>query len=190
MLTAIVQSVFRPGAFVQNPEGRVLIHKDGWLLIVVRWLYYAILFLFRDYHSRWTPFVPTPFGLDMDTYATLQRALALPFGLVLMLALSLSLAAYLRRIKLDVPVVTVLNILGPTFFLPFVIVQPIDQVIIALWGWHIVPVSIVHTIALVWESWATMEIVSSMKGLKISQKTVGIAVLSAIWMLVTGPLWR
>ena len=190
MLTAIVQSVFRPRAFVQNPKGQALIHKYGWLLIVVRWLYYSILFLFRDYHGRWTPFVPTPFGLDMDAYATLQRALALPFGLVLMLTLSLSLAVYLRSIKQSLPVVTVLNILGPTFFLPFVIVQPIDQMIIALWGWHIVPVSIVHTIALVWESWATMEIVSSMKGLKISQKTVGIAVLSAIWMLVTGPLWR
>jgi hypothetical protein len=190
MLTAIVQSVFRPASFVQNPKGQALIHRHGWLLIVVRWLYYSILFLFRDYHGRWAPFVPTPFGLDMDTYASLQRALALPFGLVLMLALGLSLAAYLRFIKKSVPVVTVLNILGPTFFLPFVIVQPIDQVIIVLWGWHIVPVSIAHTAVLVWESWATMEIISSMTALRGSQKVAGIAVLSAAWMLVTAPVWR
>ncbi len=190
MLTAIVQSVFRPRLFVLNPNGQALIHRYGWLLIIVRWLYYSILFLFRDYHGRWTPFVPPPFGLDMDTYATLQRALALPFGLALMLTLSLSLAAYLRIIKKGLPVVTVLNISGPTFFLPFVVVQPIDQLIIALWGWHIVPVSIAHTVVLVWESWATMEIVSSLKALKVSQKVVGTAVLSAAWMLVTAPVWR
>ena len=190
MLTAIVQSVFRPSAFVQNRKGQALIYKYGWLLIVVRWLYYSILFLFRDYHGRWAPFVPAPFGLDMDTYAALQRALALPFGLALMLTLSLSLATYLRIIKKSVPVVTVLNILGPTFFLPFVAVQPVDQVIIAVWGWALVPVSIAHTAVLLWESWATMEIVSSMTALKGSQKVVGIAVLSAAWMLVTAPVWR
>jgi len=118
------------------------------------------------------PFVSPPFGLDMNSYATLQRTLALPFGLVLMLTLSLSLVAYLCSIKKSVPVIAVLNILGATFFLPFVLVQPVDQVIIAIWGWSLVPVSIVHTSELLWESRATLEIISSMKTLQASQKVV------------------
>jgi hypothetical protein len=63
----------------------------------------------------------------------------------LMLTLCLSLAAYLRLIQKTVPLITVLNLLGPTFFLPFVVVQPVDQVIIAAWGWALVPASIAHT---------------------------------------------
>ena len=45
-------------------------------------------------------------------------------------------------------------------------------------------------VVLLWESWAAMEIVSSISALKVSQKVVGIAVLSAAWMLVTAPVWR
>ena len=52
------------------------------------------------------------------------------------------------------------------------------------------PVSIAHTVVLLWESWATMEIISSRKPLQASQKVVGIVVLSAAWMLVTGLVWR
>jgi hypothetical protein len=104
--------------------------------------------------------------------------------------LSLALTAYLRLVQKSMPVVTVLNISGPTFFLPFVVVQPVDQMIIAVWGWALVPVSIIHTAVLLWESWATLEIISSLKALQASQKVVGIVVLAAVWMLVTGPVWR
>jgi hypothetical protein len=62
--------------------------------------------------------------------------------------------------------------------------------IIAVWGWALAPVSIAHTVVLVWESWATMEIISSMNPLQASQKVVGSVVLSAVWMLVTVPVWQ
>jgi len=66
----------------------------------------------------------------------------------------------------------------------------VDQLIIAIWGWALVPVSIAHTVVLLWESWATMEIISSMKPLQASQKIVGMVVLSAARLLGTGRVWR
>ena len=115
----------------------------------------------------------------------------MPFGLVLILTLSLSLAACLRVIQKNVPDATVLNISGPTFSLPFVMVQPVDQLIIAVWARALVPVSIAHTcLVLLWDNWATLQIHSSLKTLRVSQTVVGIVVLSTAWMLVTGPVWR
>jgi len=54
-----------------------------------------------------------------------------------MLLLSLALGAYLRFIKKRVSVFILLNILGTTFFLPFVLVQPIDLVMIAFISWKL-----------------------------------------------------
>ena len=190
MLTAIYQSVFRPSSLVENQRAYDFVRRYGWILIVVRWLYYSILFQFRDYHGRWSPFWPPPFGLDTDTYAKLQRSLSLPFGVVFMLVLSISLAAYLRVIQKTTSVVTVLNILGVTFFLPFVLAQPVDQVIIALIGWKLVLVTVIHTALLFWESWAATEIISSTNELRVSQKVTGTVILSVVWILIAGSLWR
>jgi hypothetical protein len=74
-----------------------------------------------------------------------------PFGLVLMLTLSLSLAAYLRIIRRSVPLLTMLNILEPTFVLPLVLVQPVDQLISAHWDWALILVSIAYIVVLLWE---------------------------------------
>lgn len=190
MLTAIYQSVFKPHSLVDNQRAYDFVRRYGWVFIVVRWLYYSVLFQFRDYHGRWSPFWPPPFGLDMAAYANLQRSLALPFGIVLMLALSIGLAAYLGIIKKKVSVATTLNILGMTFFLPFVLVQPVDQVVIALVGWKLIPVTAIHTVLVLWESWAAIEVISSVNELKVPERVVGTVILSVVWILIAGSLWR
>ena len=190
MLNAIYQSVFKPRSLVENQMGYNRVVRYGWMFIVVRWLYYSVLFLFRDYHGHWPAFVSPPFGLDIEFYADLQRVLALPFGLLLMFVLSLSLVAYLQVIDKRIRILTVLNILGVTFFLPFVLVQPIDYLFVAFLGWEMVPVAIVHTIILFWESWAAAEVIAGKIHLKVSEKCVGISVLTVVWMLITGMVWR
>lgn len=190
MLKAISQAVFKPRLLLGNQRGFNYLMQYGWVLIIVRWLYYTVLFQFRDYQVRWAPFVHTPFDIEIGTYAALQKTLSLPFGIVLMLILSLSLVAYLQAINKKVSFCTVLNILGTTFFLPFVLVQPIDQMIIALIGWKLAPVVVVHTAVLIWESWASLEVISIDMELKNHEKLIGITILSVIWILVNGPFWR
>jgi hypothetical protein len=160
------------------------------MLIIVRWLYYSIIFTFRDYHGLWKPFVPPPFGLDLDTYSILQQTFALPFGMMLMLAICMGLYSYLKSRKKVVPFHKILNILGVTFFLPFVIVQPIDQLIIYTIGWKIIPITILHTIIVVWESFAALYILSSIYNLDRSEKVIGTGLLVFIWIIITGIFWR
>jgi hypothetical protein len=187
---AIIQSVFKPHHLSQNKEGLKFITHLGWIFIVARWFYYSILFQFRDYHGAWTPFAPPPFHLDLDSYANLQRAFSLPFGIILMLLMAFALRSYLAfRDKKASPFV-LLNILGVAFFLPFVFVQPIDQLIIATIGWKLLPITILHTAILLWESWAAVEIIATIMELKVFEKLVGIFVLSATWIVITGILWR
>jgi hypothetical protein len=187
---ALALSVFKPRALAADMSGYRIVVQFGWVFIVIRWSYYSLVSLLRDYHGRWAPFVPAPFDLDVDTYATLQRALSLPFGIVLMLTLCAVLTAYLWMIHRKAPPATVLNVLGATFFLPFVIVQPIDQLMMALLGWKIVPVTILHTAVLFWESWAAVQLISSKNGMTVVERMGGAVILSLVWILVAGALWR
>lgn len=107
-----------------------------------------------------------------------------------MLAMSVTLSIYLRLRKKNISIVKVLNILGITFFLPFVIVQPIDIAVISTIGWQMLPVVPIHTLILVWESFAATSIISSICGLKWWEKVVSIVVLMAVWILISGALWR
>lgn len=107
-----------------------------------------------------------------------------------MLALSLFLALYLKAIGRSTSILTVLNILGVTFFLPFVLVQPIDLLIIFLAGWKMAPVAVIHTAVLLWESWAATAVISGIYGLKVHEKAISILILMALWVLITGALWR
>lgn len=189
-MKSILQSVFAPRAFAADTRAFAFVMRWGWVFILLRWGYYSVVFRFRDYHGSWAPFWPPPFGLDVDAYARLQRDLALPFGIVLMLAMSLALVAYLRLIRRRVPFPTVVNILGVTFFLPFVLLQPIDAVFVAMDGWRLVPVTVVHTAVLVWESWAALEVISATQQLGRAQRVSGIVVLCAVWILLAGQVWR
>jgi len=148
------------------------------------------VFQFRDYHGRWPPFSPPPFGLSIDTYARLQRSLSLPFGVALMLLLTAALVVYLRRLRRGTAFIPTLNTLGTTFFLPFLLVQPIDQLIIALVGWRRLPVAELHTAVLAWESWAAARIVSVVHGLSWIQCLGGVVLLCGIWIVIAGVGWR
>ena len=190
VLRAIYRSTFAPQEVVGDPTTLTFVLRYGWVLIVVRWAYYSLLFQFRDYHGRWTPFVAPPFGLSLDSYASLQRSLSLPFGLVLMAALALVLVAYLRLIGRPLRFLDAYNVLGVAFFLPFVLVQPVDQIVIALVGWQLVPVTVIHTAVLFWESWAAMRIISGLAGLTRAHEFTGGLLVCAVWIAITGVVWR
>jgi hypothetical protein len=136
------------------------------------------------------PFIPPPFDLDLDTYANIQKIISLPFGIVLMLVLAMALYVFIRIINKRISLVVLFNILGVTFFLPFLVVQPIDQLIIYFMGWILVPVTIVHTAILIWESWASVEVISLFLDLKKLEKLIGMIILSTTWIIITGIFWR
>jgi hypothetical protein len=84
----------------------------------------------------------------------------------------------------------IINVLGIAFFLPFLLIQPVDQLIIIVIGWKLIPVTIIHTVILLWEVWASVEIISSIMQLKVLEKLLSITILSIVWILITGMLWR
>lgn len=189
MLKALYQSVVRPHTFLENPKGLTLV-PYGWVFIVVRWVGYSVIFLFRDYQGVWKPFAPLPFGLDVDTYAFLQQHFSVVFGIFLMVAISVALSAYLRLIKKGLPTTEILNILGVTFFLPWVLVQIVDFVVLYTVGWVDFVVIPVHTVVLVWESVSATEIISGIKTLKLSEKVMSVTVILVVWIVICGMLWR
>ena len=190
MLKAAYQSVVTPQEFLKNPKGTLLLNRYGWVFIVVRWLSCSVIFVFRDYYGSWEPFVPPPFGLSVDVYAFLQRSLALPFGVGLMVVMSLGLSGYLHLIKKSIPLVKIVNILGVTFFVPWVILQVVDVVVLYSVGWHSMVIIPAHTIVLVWESAAAAEIISRLCNLKSSEKVLSTAVIMVIWIFLCAVLWR
>ncbi len=190
VLRAIWQSVFAPARLARDKAALTFAIRYGWTLIVARWLYYAIIFQFRDYHGGWRPFRPPPFGLTIDAYAFWQRVLALPFGMALMLVLSVSTVAYLRYLRRTAFIWPVLNILGVAYFLPFVLLQPLDQLVIALAGWQVLPVAALHTAALAWESWASARVLSEIHGLSRMERVTVSLLLMCLWIAIAAPLWR
>lgn len=190
MIKAIFISVFKPDKLSENRKGLELIIRYGWIFIIIRWFYYSLIFQFRDYHGRWMPFASPPFNLDLDAYAYLQKIISLPFGLVLMLSLAMAISIFMGIVHKRISLIVLLNILGITFFLPFIIVQPIDQLIIYFRSWNLIPVTIIHTSILLWESWASVEVISILVDLKKLEKRAGIVALCALWMFITGFFWR
>jgi len=189
-IRAVSKSVFTPAALVSDKAAYAFAIRYGWTFIVARWTYYSILFQFRDYHGRWKPFQPPPFGLTIDAYASLQRLLSLPFGLVLMLVMSSCTVAYLRRLRKAVFLTSVLNALGVTFFLPFVLLQPLDLITIAIAGWRVLPIATLHTAVLVWEAWAFTGILSAIHGLsRMERLEVGVLV-TGLWIAIAAAVWR
>lgn len=189
MLRALYQAVVTPRRILESPE-RYWIMQYGWLFIIVRWLSNSLISLFRDYHGAWKPLVPPPFGLNVDTYALFQRYFSVVFGIGLMIAISIGLSGCLRAIKKDVPLKQIVNILGVTFFLPWVIVVIIDFLIVGTVGWSSVVVIPVHTSVLAWESIAATEVISGMCDLKCSEKVISVSVIMVVWILICALLWR
>ncbi|MCK4560501.1 MAG: hypothetical protein KAV45_12020 [Calditrichia bacterium] len=190
MLKALYQSVFAPDSFLKNPKGLLIVNKYGWLFIVIRWLSYSIIFSFRDYHGNWKPFAPPPFGIDLETYAFLQTQFSLLFGIFVMGSITFVLSSYLRLIKKDISIFKIFNILGVTFFLPFVIVQPVDIFVRFTVGWISLLIIPIHTIILLWESLAATSIISNICRLKWSEKVISIMVIIILWVVICAILWR
>ena len=190
ILRAIYQSVFAPAKLVRDKAAYAFATQRGWTLIVARWAYCSIIFQFRDYHGRWKPFQPPPFGLTIDAYASFERGLALPFGVALMLILTAGMVVYLRHLRKPAFFAPVLNTLGVAFFLPFVLVQPCDQLIMALAGWRLLPVAALHTATLAWESLAATGILSEIHGLSRMERVQGSVLLIGLWIAIAGPAWR
>ena len=189
-IRATFQSVFNPDSFLRNSKGKLIIEKYGWIFIIIRWSCYSFIFSFRDYHGNWKPFVPTPFGVDLDTYAFLQTCLSLPFGIFLMGTITLFLYWYLRFLRRKPSKVRIFNILGITFFLPFVIVQFIDIVVVYTIGWRIFIVTPIHTLILLWESVAGVNIISRIYNLTKVEKVFGVIWIMIVWLIICGILWR
>lgn len=189
-LRAVWKSVFAPADLVRDNGAFAFATRYGWTLIVARWGYYSIIFQFRDYHGRWKPFWAPPFGLTVDLYASLQRCLSLPFGLALMLVLAGCTVAYLRHLGKAIGILPVLNVLGVAYFLPFVLLQPLDQFVIALMGWRLLPIAALHTAALVWESSAAAWILSEMQDLTRTERLQVGVLLAGLWIAIAGTVWR
>lgn len=157
---AIWQSVVSPNQFLANTKSKSIIIKYGWIFILLRWSYYSFtFFLFRDYQGSWKPFSPIPFGLNIGTYAFLQIRFSVFFGIFLMFSIAFFLWTYLRYKKITISLFEIFNILGITFFLPFLIVQPLDLFIINIFGWVMFIIIPLHTLILLWEAVVSMIII-------------------------------
>lgn len=189
VIQALYQAVVTPHTVLENPKGHVLI-QYGWLFIIVRWASYSLIFLFRDYHGSWKPFVPPPCGLTVNTYAFLQTYFSVVFGIVLMGLMSVALSSCLRLIGKKISTVRILNILGVTFFLPWVILQGVDFLVLYTIGWVSSVIIPLHTAVLLWESGAAVEIMSETCTLTWLEKILSIAVLTVVWILLCAALWR
>lgn len=190
-LQSIYQSVFFPESFAENSRALLCVLRFGWIFILTRWLYYSILFIFfRDYHGAWRPFAGLPFGVDLRTYAALQRELAVPFGVFVMAVMSVALRWFLGLVGKRVSHATIFNILGVTFFLPFILLQPIDLFLIRTGRWQMPIVAPIHTAALIWESVAAVRVLSVLTPMKRWQEAVAAVLLIGVWILLCGLFWR
>lgn len=189
-LLAIFQSVFNPRAFLENPKSSLIINRYGWVFIFIRWLSYPILFAYRDYYGNFKPFAPPPFGMTLNTYILFQRYFSLPIGLLIMTSMALLLSRYLHIIGKEIAFRRIFNILGITFFLPFVILQPIDFIMASM-GWiSILTITPIHTLFLLWESYAAITILSLEKRLERIEQVTGVFILMITWIVIATILWR
>jgi len=146
VLKVLYQAVTTPHTVAETTEAIEKITKYGWLFTVVRWLSYSVIFSFRDYHGALRPFFPPPFGLDVDTYAVLQKYFSLGVGLVLMGLISVGLSSYIQSVKKEkcLSKTKIFNILGVTFFISWILVQVIDFLVIVTVGWVYTVIISVH----------------------------------------------
>ncbi len=190
-MQAIYQSVFAPRKFWASRAGKAAVNRYGWLFIVLRWVYYSIVFaVFRDYSGSWKPFAPPPLGLSLRVYGSLQSYLSPLFGFFLMSCLAASLWGYLRLRNRHISLFKLLNLLGIAFFLPFVILQPLDILAIVTVGWASQLIIPLHSVVLIWESLAAMLIVHEMLPLNRGDIIAGSVLLMGLWIAVCAALWR
>jgi hypothetical protein len=178
IISLACQAVFLPNQFVNDLKSETIINKYGWTFIVVRWTYYAVIFiLVRDYYGSWAPFSPMPLNMSVGTYAFFQPRISIIFGFFLMLCITLYLWGYYNFRNIPMPMFQILNILGITFFLPFVLIQPVDILCINTIGWNMAIIIPLHTIILLWEAIVSVIIIDDIHFLSSSEKLISISVM-------------
>ena len=191
MLRAMTLAVFAPRRAFSARAWQPILSKWGWAFIFLRWGYYSSVFaLFRDYQGKWRPFVSPPFGLTHTTYGRLQVLLAVPFGVMLMGAIAAVLWTYLRLRNRSCDGLTLINILGVTYFLPFVILQPLDVLAIQSVGWAAMVIIPLHNVVLMWEAVAATTIIGELVKLRKADHVVLVLLQLGTWIGICAPLWR
>ena len=191
LIRVLFLSVFAPRKISKETLEKQLI-RSGWIFILIRWAYYSMVFtLFRDYQNAWTPFFKPPFGLSLNTYATLQKSLSIFFGFLLMTMISYGLFLIFRlRERISIQLLKILNILGVAYFIPFVILQPLDVLTINILGWSRFIIIPLHTIVLVWESIIAVILIDKIYPIKLREKITGIIFQVITWILLCALFWR
>lgn len=191
MIKTIFLSVFNPKRIPKETVEAQIV-KYGWIFILIRWAYYSIVFsFFRDYQYNWTPFFKPPFGLTIETYAFWQSRLAMPFGFFLILTMAFGLFIFLGlKGRIFASVLKIFNILGIAYFVPFVILQPLDKIIINTFGWTPLIIIPLHSIVLVWEALVAVILIDKIYPLKLREKIVGVFLQTVIWIMLNVLFWR
>jgi hypothetical protein len=191
LIKAIFLSVFSPKGTPKDIIEKQIV-KYGSLFILIRWAYYSIvLSIFRDYNNDWSPFIKPPFGLSIDTYAFWQSKLAIFFGFFLMAMIAGGLfVLFRRRNKLSLSFIKIMNLLGFTYFIPFVILQPVDKLIINIFGWTPFIIIPLHTIVLIWEAKVTVILIDKIYPIKLFEKYIGVFLQITIWIMLCTIFWR
>ncbi|MFW9905341.1 MAG: hypothetical protein ACFFFH_13455 [Candidatus Thorarchaeota archaeon] len=191
IIKALWLAVFSPGQVLENQKRVAIIMKYGWIFIMIRWVYYSFFFaFFRDYHGSWEPFSPVPFGMSIDTYAFFQIRFSIFFGIFLMFCIALCLWFYLYFKKKPASLFMIFNILGITFFLPFLILQPFDLIIINTVGWVMYIIVPLHSAFLIWEAVVTMRIFHHRSLLTPSEQFRGVLLILSVWIILSFLFWR
>jgi len=191
LIETLFLSVFNPEKITQKIMEEQII-KFGFILIFIRWTYYSVLFsIFRDYQNKWAPFFKPPFGLTVDSYAFWQIRLAIFFGLFLMSMIACGLFVLFRiRDRLSISFFEILNILGFAYFIPFVIIQPLDLMTMGIFGWNPLVIIPLHTVVLIWEAVVTVILIDKIYPVKWIDKWIGVFVQITIWILLCTLFWR
>jgi hypothetical protein len=191
IIRTIYFSVFNPSIFSRDIEYKRSNLNLGWILILIRWGYYSILFsFFRDYSGSWKPFVRPPFGLSIKQYSSYQCRFSIFFGLFLMLSIAFVIWSYFKLLRIKVDYFNIFNVLGYTFFLPFVILQPIDLILFNTIGWDLLAFTTTHTIFLIWESVTAVIIISKLVELRLSNKLIANCLIILTWIIICALVWR
>jgi hypothetical protein len=107
-----------------------------------------------------------------------------------MASIALVLWLYFKISQIKIEYKKIFNVLGYTFFLPFVILQIIDLIFFQLTGWNIYSFSITHTLFLIWESIAAVLILSKLKKLNSFHMIISNGLIIMTWILICALLWR
>ena len=191
LLRVLFLSVFKPKAIPRDTIEKY-IFRYGFIFILIRWLYYSLVFsLFRDYKNDWSPFLNPPFGLTIETYAFWQSKLAVLFGFLLMMLIAGCLSVYIKlKNKQSISSIKILNILGFAYFVPFIILQPLDSLTIAFFGWNPLIIVPLHTAFLMWEAIVSIILINRVVPFNKIDGFICVCIQLLIWISLCAILWR